>query len=46
MLATNFSLAIKQSNTDEWYTPREAVELIIPYLEGGATRKSYVLLTP
>lgn len=39
MLATNFSLAIKRSNTDEWYTPREAVELIIPYLEGGGYKK-------
>lgn len=28
----NFSLDIKKSNTDEWYTPAEAVELIVPYL--------------
>ena len=27
-----FSESIKQSNTDEWYTPREAVEIIIPFL--------------
>lgn len=27
-----FSLQIKQSNTDEWYTPPEAVEIIVPYL--------------
>ena len=33
MGATNFSLAIKHSNTDEWYTPAEAVELILPYLK-------------
>lgn len=33
MEATNFSLAIKRSNTDEWYTPAEAVELIVPYLK-------------
>ena len=33
MGATNFSLAIKRSNTDEWYTPAEAVELIVPYLK-------------
>lgn len=33
MGATNFSLAIKHSNTDEWYTPAEAVELIVPYLK-------------
>ena len=29
----NFSQQIKQSNTDEWYTTRESVELIIPYLQ-------------
>lgn len=28
----NFSTKIKQSNTDEWYTPIEAVEIIVPYL--------------
>lgn len=37
--APNFSLAIKKSNTDEWYTTRDAVELIVPYLEGGGYRK-------
>lgn len=35
----NFSLQIKQSNTDEWYTPPEAVELIVPYLVGGGIHK-------
>lgn len=30
---TNFSTQIKQSNTDEWYTPPEAVEIIVPYLQ-------------
>ena len=29
----NFSTLIKQSKTDEWYTPKEAVELIVPYLD-------------
>lgn len=33
----NFSLQIKQRNTDEWFTPPEAVRLIIPYLR----RKKY-----
>lgn len=28
----SFSLDIKHSNTDEWYTPASAVRLIIPYL--------------
>lgn len=28
----NFSEQIKQSNTDEWYTPRECVNIILPYL--------------
>lgn len=31
----NFSEQIKQSNTDEWYTPKECVELIVKYLERG-----------
>lgn len=29
----NFSEAIKHSNTDEWFTPKEVVEAIVPYLE-------------
>lgn len=29
----NFSEAIKKSNTDEWFTPKEVVEAIVPYLE-------------
>ena len=29
----NFSLQIKQSNTDEWYTLPEDVEIIVPYLK-------------
>lgn len=28
----SFSQDIKQSNTDEWYTPRDCVELIVPFL--------------
>lgn len=35
----NFSQQIKQSNTDEWYTPAEAVELIVPYLRSEGYRK-------
>lgn len=35
----NFSTQIKQSNTDEWYTPKEAVRLITPYLSRGGYRK-------
>lgn len=36
-----FSMEIKKSNTDEWYTPRECVELIVPYLLRGGTRKYF-----
>lgn len=35
----NFSQLIKNSNTDEWYTPRESVEIIVPYLMWGGYRK-------
>lgn len=31
----SFSDEIKKSNTDEWYTPKEAVEIIVPYLRRG-----------
>jgi hypothetical protein len=32
---SDFSATIKQKgNTDEWYTPRHAVELILPYVKG------------
>lgn len=34
-----FSLQIKQSNTDEWYTPPEAVEIIVPYLIMGGRHR-------
>ena len=34
-----FSLIIKQSNTDEWYTPSEAVEMIVPFLNKGGYHK-------
>ena len=30
---SNFSLQIKHSNTDEWYTPRDCVEIIVPHLK-------------
>lgn len=29
----NFSQQIMQSNTDEWYTPPECVEIIVPFLK-------------
>ena len=35
----NFSQQIKQSNTDEWYTPEESVRLIVPSLFRGGYRK-------
>ena len=35
----NFSTQIKQSNTDEWYTPREPVEMISPYLLRGGYKR-------
>ena len=35
----SFSQDIKQSNTDEWYTTKECVELIVPYLVRGGYRK-------
>ena len=38
-MAVNFSLQIKQSATDEWFTPREAVELIVPYLLANGFKK-------
>ena len=31
----NFSTQIKQSNTDEWYTPVEPVKMIVPYLHNN-----------
>lgn len=35
----SFSNEIKKSNTDEWYTPRECVELILPFINRGGYRK-------
>lgn len=35
----NFSQQIKHSNTDEWYTARENVEIIVPYLIRGGYKK-------
>ena len=35
----NFSTQIKQSNTDEWYTTKESVDMIIPYLVRGGYKK-------
>ena len=38
MSEVTFSQMIKKSNTDEWYTTAEDVELIIPYLVGGVQK--------
>lgn len=35
----SFSQDIKQANTDEWYTTRNSVELIVPYLSRGGYSK-------
>jgi len=35
----SFSQQIKKSNTDEWYTPVEAVEIIVPFLRAKAYKK-------
>lgn len=35
----SFSQDIKKSNTDEWYTLAEDVELIVPFLHRGGYRK-------
>ena len=40
----NFSTQIKQSNTDEWYTTEKSVDIIIPYLVGGGTKRSFARL--
>ena len=32
-MSENFSMQIKHSNTDEWYTPEQCVEYIVPYLK-------------
>ena len=35
----DFSQQIKKSNTDEWYTNRDSVEMIIPYLRDNGYHK-------
>lgn len=35
----NFSQQIKKSNTDEWFTPKEAVKMIVPYLRERGYQK-------
>ena len=35
-----FSLDILKSNTDEWYTLKEDVELIVPFLHRGGVSKN------
>ena len=36
-----FSDQIKQSGTDEWYTKEDDVDLIVPYLLRGGTKRFY-----
>ena len=43
-MGNSFSDQIKKSNTDEWYTLRESVEVIVPYLNRGGTSASYAHL--
>jgi len=38
-MEVKFSQAIKKSNTDEWYTPKENVETIVPYLHRRGYKK-------
>lgn len=38
-MENNFSDQIKKSNTDEWFTLREQVEVIVPYLFRGGYRR-------
>lgn len=38
-MGEKFSQAIKKSNTDEWYTPKENVEPIVPYLHRRGYKK-------
>jgi len=35
----NFSQQIKQNNTDEWYTPRKSVEMIVPFLVAAGYKR-------
>lgn len=42
---TDFSQQIKHSNTDEWYTTKDSVNLIVPYLIRGGISVFYALLT-
>ena len=39
MNTMDFSQQIKKSNTDEWYTNRDSVEMIIPYLRDNGYHK-------
>jgi hypothetical protein len=42
----SFSQQIKKSvNGDEYYTPQNAVDMIVPYLMRGGTRRYGVLST-
>lgn len=39
-MGVTFSQAIKKSNTDEWYTPKENVNIIVPYLHRGGVQEN------
>ena len=39
-----FSEVLKRRNTDEWYTPVEPVEMIVPFLHRGGITRSYARL--
>lgn len=38
-MAETFSSILKHSNTDEWYTPEEAVRIIVPWLKQAGYNK-------
>ena len=43
---SNLSQAVKQSiNGDEYYSPQNAVDMIVPYILGGGINQYGVLLT-
>lgn len=40
---SDFSIQIKQSiNGDEYYTPENAVNMILPYIQGGGLQNDLV----
>lgn len=45
-MGKNFSIAIKQSiHGDEYYSPQNVVDMIVPYILRGGTQKYGVRLT-